>query len=243
LPRVTCVTLALFRLGFPAAPAVSALTSRQRVTRWLILQKARRQACSCEHSPSTACKRPVSGSFHSPHRGSFHLSLTVLVRYRSSRVFSLGQWSALLPTRFLVPRGTQALFRSRAPFAYRALTVSGVPFQCPSAGRAFSYSLGALRLALKKPPTPDLHQPQSLPQLGFGLFPFRSPLLGESSLFLRVLRCFSSPRAPSTPMCSACCDWPSASRVSPFGYPRFVACTQLPEAFRSVPRPSSALDA
>ena len=50
--------------------------------------------------------------FHSPHRGSFHLSLTVLVRYRSSRVFSLGQWSALLPTRFLVPRGTQALFRS-----------------------------------------------------------------------------------------------------------------------------------
>ena len=47
--------------------------------------------------------------FHSPHRGSFHLSLTVLVHYRSSRVFSLGQWSALLPTRFLVSRGTQDL--------------------------------------------------------------------------------------------------------------------------------------
>ncbi len=28
---------------------------------------------------------------------------------------------------------------------------------------------------------------------GFGLFPVRSPLLGECSLFLRVLRCFSSP--------------------------------------------------
>ena len=27
----------------------------------------------------------------------------------------------------------------------------------------------------------------------FGLFPVRSPLLGESFLFLRVLRCFSSP--------------------------------------------------
>ena len=36
--------------------------------------------------------------FHSPRRGSFHLSLTVLFRYRSSSVFSLGQWSAQLPT-------------------------------------------------------------------------------------------------------------------------------------------------
>ena len=37
----------------------------------------------------------------------------------------------------------------------------------------------------------------ALPQRGFGLFPVRSPLLGESFiyfLFLRVLRCFSSPR-------------------------------------------------
>ena len=41
--------------------------------------------------------------FHSPHRGSFHLSLTVLVRYRSSGVFSLGRWSALLPTGLACP--------------------------------------------------------------------------------------------------------------------------------------------
>jgi hypothetical protein len=30
-----------------------------------------------------ACKRIVSGLFHSAVRGSFHLSLTVLVHYRS----------------------------------------------------------------------------------------------------------------------------------------------------------------
>ena len=36
--------------------------------------------------------------FHSPSRGSFHLSLTVLVHYRSSRVFSLGRWASQLPT-------------------------------------------------------------------------------------------------------------------------------------------------
>ena len=41
--------------------------------------------------------------FHSPHRGSFQLSLTVLVRYRSSGVFSLGEWSPLLPTGLACP--------------------------------------------------------------------------------------------------------------------------------------------
>ena len=34
-----------------------------------------------------------------------------------------------------------------------------------------------------------------------------------------------------------------AGRVSPFGYPRIKACSRLPVAFRSVPRPSSPLDA
>ena len=33
---------------------------------------------------ATPCRHTVSGLFHSPDRGSFHLSLAVLVRYRSS---------------------------------------------------------------------------------------------------------------------------------------------------------------
>ena len=33
---------------------------------------------------TTPCRHTVSGLFHSPDRGSFHLSLAVLVRYRSS---------------------------------------------------------------------------------------------------------------------------------------------------------------
>jgi len=37
----------------------------------------------------TLCKHMVSGLFHRPHRAAFHLSLTVLVHYRSSKVFSL----------------------------------------------------------------------------------------------------------------------------------------------------------
>ena len=39
--------------------------------------------------PPTPCRCMVSDLFHSPLRGSFHLSLTVLVHYRSSQIFSL----------------------------------------------------------------------------------------------------------------------------------------------------------
>ena len=38
---------------------------------------------------STPCRCMVSDLFHSPLRGSFHLSLTVLVHYRSLQIFSL----------------------------------------------------------------------------------------------------------------------------------------------------------
>ena len=37
----------------------------------------------------TPCRCMVSDLFHSPLRGSFHLSLTVLVHYRSLQIFSL----------------------------------------------------------------------------------------------------------------------------------------------------------
>jgi hypothetical protein len=133
--------------------------------------------------------------FHSPHRGSFHLSLTVLVRYRSSRVFSLGPWSTQLPTGFLVSRGTQETGRRVNAFAYRAVTVSGRPFQCLSTSADLAHSWVTLQPHLPAPTTPDLQHLQVSPQIGFGLLPFRSPLLREYSLFLRVLRCFSSPRS------------------------------------------------
>ena len=43
---------------------------------------------STRRSP-TPCRCMVSDLFHSPLRGSFHLSLTVLVHYRSLGIFSL----------------------------------------------------------------------------------------------------------------------------------------------------------
>jgi hypothetical protein len=66
----------------------------------------------------------------------------------------------------------------------------------------------------------------------FGLLPFRSPLLGKSSLFLRVLRCFSSPGSPPDPMCSD----PAAQAFPHAGFPIRTSLAQagahpLPELF------------
>jgi hypothetical protein len=70
--------------------------------------------------------------FHSPHRGSFHHSLTVLVRYRSLRVFSLGRWSSLLPTGLACPVVLWLSGPGLLAFIYGTLTLSGWPSQCHS---------------------------------------------------------------------------------------------------------------
>jgi hypothetical protein len=100
-------TIALFTLGFPGAPAVSALTRPREVTRRVILQKARDHRESLR-SPTalTAWMRSVSGSVSLPSPGCFSPFPHGTVRYRSRPVGSLGSWSTQLPTHFLVVRGT-----------------------------------------------------------------------------------------------------------------------------------------
>jgi hypothetical protein len=77
LCRSTC---ALFRLAFATA-------TPQQVN---LATKHNSQAHSSKGTPSpnksalTACRHTVSGTISLPSRGTFHLSLTVLVRYRSS---------------------------------------------------------------------------------------------------------------------------------------------------------------
>src|SRR5699024_1254089 len=62
-------------------------------------------------------------------------------------------------------------------------------------------------------------------------------------LFLRLLRCFSSPGSPCIPMDSVCSDGGPLRRVSPFRHLRINGYLLLPEAFRSLSRLSSALSA
>ena len=76
-----------FRCG-----SLRSLTSPRIVTRWLILQKARRHTAM---GAPTARGRAVSGAVSLPSRGAFHLSLTVLVRYRSQE--STQPWRVVPP--------------------------------------------------------------------------------------------------------------------------------------------------
>ena len=55
----------------------------------------------------TACKQLVSGSISLPFEGSFHLSFTVLVHYRSPNIFSLTRWFWQIHARFHMSRATQ----------------------------------------------------------------------------------------------------------------------------------------
>ena len=131
-----------------------------------------------------------------------------------------------------VPRRTQELRERLFSFVYGTVTLCGLTFQKSSTTKQFCNS------HMRSPTTP-------LPKRQwFGLIPFRSPLLRECFLFLRLLRCFSSPRSLYYPMCSGS----SARALTPGGFPHseilgYSVCTQLPEAYRSVPRPSSAFGA
>src|SRR5215217_4322117 len=69
------------------------------------MQKVRRH--DSKTIAPTACKRMVSGTISLPLRGTFHLSLTVLVHYRSPLVFSLAGWSPPVQSGFHVSGFTQ----------------------------------------------------------------------------------------------------------------------------------------
>ena len=81
---------------------------------------------------------------------------------------------------------------SRIAFAYGAITLSGWPFQADSTNEPICNSLRESQLPLDGPTTPRLQRLRPITQPRFGLLRFRSPLLTECSLFLEVLRCFSS---------------------------------------------------
>ena len=80
---------------------------------------------------------------------------------------------------------------------------------------------------------------------GLGSFHFARRYSGNRVffLFLRLLRCFSSPGSLPYVMNWRMDDRGLLCRVSPFGYLRIDGYLLLPEAFRSLSRPSSALSA
>ena len=118
---------------------------------------------------------------------------------------------------------------------------------------SFDFSLTRLSLSLAGFPKTILLSSCSLiavrtPECthsGLGSFPFARRYLGNHCcfLFLRVLRCFSSPGSLCMAMYSPYSDWSLSSRVSPFRNLRVNEYLLLTAAYRSLSRLSSALSA
>ena len=77
----------------------------------------------------SACKHKVSGTLSLPSRGAFHLSLTVLLLYRSSG--SILAWRVVPPASHGIPRVPRYSGSSfiHINFDYVALTLSDGPSQ------------------------------------------------------------------------------------------------------------------
>ena len=128
----------------------------------------------------SACKLTVSGSLSLPSRGSFHLSLTVLFAIGHMVVFSLTGWAPCLPSGFLVSRRTPDFARPLKNFAYGIVTLFDLPFK-------------TVRLSFQVPHRDPY--PAGISTSGLGCSDFARHYFRNRFcfLFLRVLRCFSSP--------------------------------------------------
>src|SRR5256885_3461345 len=124
---------------------------------------------------STACRHTVSVSISLPSRGAFHLSLTVLVHYRSLEVFSLRQWSDWFPTLETFRVVLESSDRRLIAFAYRAITVYGGPFQAPSANDQFYNSVMDRQVHPHPSQQPFRNNRRPLRRKRFGHFPFAPP--------------------------------------------------------------------
>ena len=122
----------------------------------------------------------------------------------------------------------------RVPLDCRILAPTGLSPSAAGIPIPFEFALGIHVAALQ--PRASRNWP------GLGCFPFARHYLGNHYcfLFLRVLRCFSSPGWPSRQVGSVLA---SPVQVVPFGYPRINSYVPIPVAFRSLSRPSSPLRA
>ena len=179
------------------------------------------------HNAPAVCGHGISGALSLPSRGSFHLSLTVLYSIGHQVVFSLTRWSSLVPTGFLVSRGTPDLACLRSHFAYGAFTLFGRLFQNLSA----MFPLGVLRSLPRSACTPVWAPPRSLAATYGITFVFFSSAYLDVSV---------QQVSPCMTMDSSCSDRTLPGRVSPFRHLRITAHLRLPAAFRSLSRLSSA---
>ena len=137
------------------------------------------------------------------------------------------------PPAFL--QGFSCLAVLRIPPAVFPFRLRGFHSLWPAFPKQFHYSLTI----------PFAVHTRKCTHLRLGSFPFARRYLGNRVffLFLRLLRCFSSPGSLCMTMDSSYSDTGLPYRVSPFRYLRIFGYLLLPAAFRSLSRLSSALSA
>ena len=124
--------VAHFALAFATASPLKGLTKQHTITRGLIMQKARGQALSEDHSPPTACRYTVSGSISLPSQGFFSP-----FTHATGALSVVREYLALEggPSRF-IPGSTSLVLlgipSKRQAFAFRSLTYRAITF-CGSA--------------------------------------------------------------------------------------------------------------
>ena len=219
--RVALFGLAVAAAGFHASP---------RRAPQLAGSFYKRHAVTATRAAPTACGHAVSGAVSLPSRGAFHLSLTVLVHYRSQE--SVQAWRVVPPASHRVSRVRRYSGTCRPWMDVRVRGPSPVSpaFPCRSARASMDICAG--------PATP---RAQCAPR--FGLVPVRSPLLGESRLISLPpgTEMFQFSGLPPSGICvlpEVRGDGPP--RVRPFGDLRVKEHVPLAAAYRSLSRPSSA---
>ena len=169
--------VALLRLAF--APAPFRLTSPRASDS---LAHSTKGTPSHHKGAPTARGRTVSGTVSLPSRGAFHLSLTVLVRYRSQG--STQAWMVVHPGSDRVSRARPySGTASRRPVWVRVRGCHplrpALPCRSATMWICNRSQVGSTWTRVPQPPGGNacrLHAP------GFGLVRFRSPLLAQSRL-------------------------------------------------------------
>ncbi len=216
--------------------ASSRLSSPAKATRRLIMQKARRHAHKARSDRLRAhgfriCFNLLGGVlFTFPSRYWYAIGL--------AGVFSLAGWSRRIQAGLHVSRPTQDAARGT-----KASATGLSPSAAPLSRRP--------RLAFVPPQARSYNPGGARRRPRFGLLPFRSPLLGESLdyfLFLRVLRCFSSPRSPprqkngDTGKAGGLSHSETRGSKATCAYPRIIAACHVLHRLREPRHPPCALE-
>ena len=172
------LSLAILKTRFRCG-SLRSLTSPHAVTRWLILQKARRHTVRCSGRLRARgfryCFTPLPGCFSPFPHGTGSLSVT-------GECLALEGGPPCFPPGFTCPAVLGYGPRGGWGFAYGALTRCGRPSHAVPLPHPFLTAPRVPGPGPGPPATPDGNRPGAVPPIGFGLVRFRSPLLAQSRL-------------------------------------------------------------